>query len=262
MERDHRKYEETLEAELLEFTGERGLHAHMFFGTIRTRDGRRAEAIFEAATSPMPDEMFRAFAHPSPFRPDHSERDVFANEPSAIWLENIEILPRRRETSLAAIEALPHSQRSRFTDVEASDLIALLDLRGVPGAATQDGTVIVDLTEKSTIRIEQCGLSCIGEPVNDPRPVRAILDYAKANWAGNCAVEGPEGFKLDVWAQAKLIGVSLTNYSLPGKYHDRADEMLSMARIRYMQMTQEPTPAIAARSMLMQARKPFGLSRR
>ena len=258
MQLDHRNYEETIEAELLEFTGEVSLHEVMQFAKILTADGRSMEVVVESSMAPAVRESFRAFAHASLFKPDHSERDLLSNEPSAPWLENIEILPRRRDTAWR-MTGKRVVNPAAIDDIEATDIISYLNLRGVSEAVAGQGTIRIKAGKSSVFAVGVGSISQGGDDTKDVRVVRAVLDYARANWDAKCTVKGSPRFQTQAWAHAQLIGVSIPNYSLPAHQGARADNIMSEARMTYRWMTQVPSPALATRNILLRASRPSNI---
>ena len=256
MQLDHRNYEETIEAELLEFTGEVDLHEPMQFARVQTTDGRLMEVMVESTMSPFPSESFRAIAHASPFKPDHSSRDPLSNEPSLPWIENVEIFPRRRDAAWRLVGKRVIGDQTVIDDIEATDIISYLDLRGVSNAVARRGGIRIKAGEGSVFHVSFGSISHAGDHTNDARVIRAMLDYAKTNWGGQCVVKGSPKFMALAWAQSQLIGITTPNYQLPLDQAERAERLISEARVSYMWMTQVPSSSLAARNLLRRSSQP------
>jgi Large polyvalent protein-associated domain 7 len=131
-----------------------------------------------------------------------------------------------------ALKRKAPSHRSLFStlplsDDEADELVARLNEYGHRPETVEkrhDG-VWLSLTPETKLKFDRYKIEIYGVASDDS--IAAAIRHAQDAWGGALNVEGPEEFKLRVWAHAQVAGVDVGNYYPPQHLMREANELVA-----------------------------------
>ncbi len=230
--------DETIEGTLLEFTGEGNIGTiPVRFGKAILPEGSFLEVLFEPPIPLQPSDSFRATATNSIFRPDHSKH--MRGDQMVPWLQYVEVMPAARPGSQLLRIGERETKRPFPESDEAEKILNYLAARSILTADVRGDAIRIEVGTNSHIYMRRGRLTFDGILEREVRPIRAVLDYAKIHWNGQCVVEAPEQFKQGAWAQAQIMGVTIPNYE-PSYTDTQREEALSFARLWHFTSYQRP----------------------